>query len=175
MLYRSAHALYNVQKDWVKYFESTHVLAQDLYVQPKTAEILVIGLGRVGKGAYNSLHNIVGDRVWGMDADRDRIAVQEAEGMHVFFGDGEDADLWENLDISQIQLVLLALPSIDDNLNIMEQLRLANYSGKVAGIARYDDQGQALLDGGLDKVFNFFTEAGTGFAEESLQLLDKPN
>jgi len=174
ILYRSAHALYGLQKGWVRYFESSNVLPQDVYVQPETAEILVIGLGRVGKGAYSSLHSMVGDRVWGMDADRDRIAFQESEGLHVFCGDGEDADLWENLDISQVQLVLLALPSIEDNLNIMEQLRQANYSGKVAGIARYDDQRQALLDGGLDKVFNFFTEAGTGFAEESLQMLGKP-
>jgi len=174
ILYRSAHALYGLQKGWIRYFERSNVLPQDVYVQPDTAEILVIGLGRVGKGAYSSLHSMVGDRVWGMDADRDRIAFQESEGLHVFCGDGEDADLWENLDISQVQLVLLALPSIEDNLNIMEQLRQANYSGKVAGIARYDDQRQALLDGGLDKVFNFFTEAGTGFAEESLQLLRKP-
>ena len=30
---------------------------------------------------------------------------------------------------------------------------------------------EALIEAGSDKVFNFFTEAGTGFAEESLALI----
>jgi hypothetical protein len=86
-------------------------------------------------------------------------------------GDGEDVDLWENMDLTQIQLILMALPSIEDICNITEQLQHANYAGKIASIARYDDEIEPLIEAGSDKVFNFFTEAGTGFAEESLQLL----
>ena len=40
-------------------------------------------------------------------------------------------------------------------------------------IARYEDEREAMLAAGIDKVFNFFTEAGTAFAEDSLLLVEE--
>jgi len=171
IIYRSAHAIYGRHKTHIRRHETPDRLPEDVFVQPRNAEILVIGLGRVGRGAFQSLHGMLGNRVWGMDADAIRIEQKRAAGMNVFFGDGEDADLWESLDLSSVKLVLLALPSIDDSVNISRQLRTAKYQGKVAAIARYEDEREQLLDNGIDNVFNFFTEAGTGFAEESLNLI----
>ena len=171
MIYRNSHNQYNQLKHWLKRFESKHRLPEDTYTQPQNAEILVLGMGRVGKGAYAALNAISGDKVWGMDADPARIAKLHKQGLQVMVGDGEDIDLWDNIDLAKIQLILLALPSIKDICNITEQLQHARYRGKIASIARYEDEIQPLLAAGSDKVFNFFTEAGTGFAEESLQLL----
>jgi glutathione-regulated potassium-efflux system ancillary protein KefC len=171
LAYKTSHNQYTKFKDRLKTFESPHRLHEDVYVQPVGAEIIVIGLGRVGKGAYLSLNSMVGNIVWGMDADPSRISHLKTIGYQAMVGDGEDVDLWENMDLTQVQLILLALPSIDDICNITEQLQHANYSGKIASIARYEDEIQPLIEAGSDKVFNFFTEAGTGFAEESLQLL----
>ena len=69
-------------------------------------------------------------------------------------------------------LVLLAVASVRDSRNIAQQLRFAGYTGPIAAIARYDDEVPALQNAGIDKVFNFFTEAGAGFAEDSLALLE---
>lgn len=171
LAYKTSHNQYTKFKDRLKSFESPTRLREDIYVQPIGAKIVVIGLGRVGKGAYTSLNNMVGKEVWGMDADPVRIRSLRKAGYQAMVGDGEDVDLWENMDLSKVELILMALPSIEDICNITEQLQHANYSGKIASIARYEDQIQPLLDAGSDKVFNFFTEAGTGFAEESLQLL----
>jgi predicted Kef-type K+ transport protein len=171
LVYKTSHNQYTKFKERLKSFESPHRLPEDVYAQPVRAEIIVIGLGRVGKGAYLSLNNLVGNKVWGMDADPIRIKHLKNVGYQAMVGDGEDVDLWENMDLTQIQLILLALPSIEDICNITEQLQHANYAGKIASIARYEDEIQPLIDAGSDKVFNFFTEAGTGFAEESLQLL----
>jgi len=174
IVYRSAHSFYLRHKDKIKGYESNKPLASDIFVQPQGSEILVIGLGRVGKGAFAALHSIVGDKVWGMDADRSRIEKLQKKDMHVFYGDGEDADLWGNMDVKNIKLVLLALPSIEDSLNIAEQLHSANYQGEIAAIARYPDEHDQLVEGGIGTVFNFYTEAGFGFAEESLQLINHP-
>jgi glutathione-regulated potassium-efflux system ancillary protein KefC len=171
LVYKSSHNQYTKYKDKLKAFEKPNRLAEDIYVQPVGAEIIVIGLGRVGKGAYSSLNSLVGKKVWGMDADPTRIKQLNKIGYQAMVGDGEDVDLWENMDLTQIQLILMALPSIEDICNITEQLQHANYAGKIASIARYDDEIEPLIEAGSDKVFNFFTEAGTGFAEESLQLL----
>lgn len=173
VLYRHAHAFYSRFKGRLTRFERPERLPDDVLEQPKDAEILVVGLGRVGMGAYRALYHLVGNRVWGMDADPVRIDRMTEQGYKAFVGDGEDADLWEQLDLSSVKLVLLALPSIEDISHITTQLKHANYPGQIAAIARYEDERQALIGRGIDKVFNFFTEAGTGFAEESLQMIDR--
>ncbi|WP_439134518.1 cation:proton antiporter domain-containing protein [Pseudomaricurvus sp.] len=173
IIYRSSHTIYRRHKNFIRRFERPNRLAEDIFVQPASAEILVIGMGRVGTGAYEALYNVVEDRVWGMDSDRERIRRQKEQGMHVFFGDGEDADLWETLDTSSVKLILLALPAIEDSINISRQLQSALYCGQIAAIARYEDERIALLNSGIDQVFNFYTEAGTGFADESLRMINE--
>ena len=173
LIYRNAHHSFSQWKASIQRFESKLRLKEDVYLQPKNAEILVVGMGRVGRGAYHGLNQLVGERVWGMDANRDRVKMQRRQGLNVFTGDGEDPDIWDNFDLSKIHLILLATPSISDCHNITAQLRDAKYSGKIAAITRYQDEKEHLLHGGIDKVFNFFTEAGTGFAEESLLLIER--
>lgn len=172
-LYRSAHTIYIRQKDRIRTFERDERLPEDEPVRTENAEILVIGLGRVGRGAFNALHTMQGDRVWGMDADTKRIKQMQQENLSVFFGDAEDADLWEQIDTHSLKLVLMALPSIEDMRNITLQLQNVGYVGEIAAIARYEDERAELNEAGIYHVFNFYTEAGTGFAEESLQLIQE--
>lgn len=171
VVYHSAHSLYARFKDKLHRLERPNPLPDDIFVQPTGAEILVIGTGRIGLGAYRALNRELGDRVWGMDADNDRVARLKQEGFHIFVGDGESADLWDLLDVSSIELVLIATPATEDCRNITEQLQLAGYRGKIAAIARFEDDRETLLGYGIDKVFDFFVEAGIGFAEDSLTLI----
>lgn len=173
VVYHHAHSLYARFKGTLHRLERDKLLAEDILIQPTGAEILVIGTGRIGLGAYRALHRELGERVWGMDADHDRIVRQQQEGLHVFVGDGESADLWEKLDVSNIELVLIATPATEDCRNITEQLQLAGYRGKIAAIARFEDDRDTLLSYGIDKVFNFYFEAGVGFAEDSLSLIER--
>lgn len=168
ILYKSSHSQYNRYKNVIKRHEKNRRLKEDVYPTLHNAEFLVLGLGRVGRGAFNALAKLTEVNVWGMDADRVKIKELQSEGLNVICGDGEDIDLWDNLDITDVQLVLLALPSIQDAINISKQLKNAGYRGKIAAIARYEDEVDSLLENGVDKVFNFFTEAGLGFAEESM-------
>jgi len=173
VLYPRAHHFYMRHKDRLKRYESSNRLQTDIIEQFPQAEVLVIGMGRVGKGAYKALHSLIDHRVAGLDSDRFRAAELRDKGLNVCFGDGEDADFWESFDTSEIKLILLALPSIEDSRNITIQLANSNYQGQLAAIARYEDDRQKLLDAGIDKVFNFYREAGIGFAEDSLQLISK--
>ena len=172
-LYYRAHGLYARLKNLLHRIERDNPLVEDVLDQPESAEILIIGTGRIGAGAYRALHRELGDRVWGMDVNRELIARQLEQGMHVFVGDGENADLWDKLDVSRLKLVLIATPVTADCRNIAEQLRLADYQGKIAAIARYEDDREFLLENGVDRVFNFFVEAGVGFAKDSLRLIER--
>jgi voltage-gated potassium channel Kch len=171
-LYKSSHNQYNTHKGRLKLFQSPVSLPEDVYPKMGDTKVLVIGMGRVGKGAFKTLAKLMEEGVTGMDADLDKVNSLREQNYVAILGDGENIDLWENVDISKIELILLALPSIDDSSNITNQLRNASYSGKIAAIARYEDEVQPLLDVGVDKVFNFFAEAGLGFAEESFEMIN---
>ncbi len=170
--YHRAHLLYARFKDLLHRVERETPLKEDIFIQPTGAEVLVIGTGRMGLGAYRALYDELGDRVWGMDADHERILQQRKDGYHVFVGDGESADLWEALDVSHIKLILIAAPVTEDCRNIKEQLQIVGYQGKIAAIARFEDDRETLLSYGIDKVFDFFVEAGTGFAKDSLSMIN---
>lgn len=170
-VYPRAHDLYARYKHLLLRYQRSERLSADQIDQPCDAEILVIGLGRVGKGAYKALQNMVDNRVAGLDSDRLRAQQLQQMGMSVIIGDGEDADFWEAFETERIKLILLALPAIDDVRNISFQLRNAGYDGPIAAIARYEDDREKMLKSGVDKVFNFYREAGTGFAEDSLLLI----
>lgn len=170
VFYNFAHNFYTNNKDSIKKYEHPVKLDEDELIQPCNAPIVIIGMGRVGMGAYTALNNQQPNQAWGLDTDRKKISWLNSKGIQAYSGDAEDASFWEDIDLSQIQLALLAIPSVQDIQSITEQLRHANYQGKIAAIARFDDERLKLEGIGVDKVFNFYNEAGVGFAKESISL-----
>lgn len=170
ILYNFAHEFFAKNKAKLNRYQRERRLPEDVFEQPCQAPVVIIGMGRVGMGAYNALEQQIPGQVWGLDTDKSKVTWLNENKVQAFTGDAEDADFWDNIDLNQIDLALLALPSVQDIKNITIQLRIANYQGKIAAIARYDDERQILEELGVDKVFNFYNEAGVGFAEESIQL-----
>lgn len=172
IIYRYSEQLFISKKLIFTRFERKKRLAEDTFVQPCNAPIVVVGMGRVGMGAYSALSKQVGSQVWGLDAERSKIDWLKSQGAQVFHGDGEDRDFWENINLVEIQLILIAVPKVQDAINITQQLKRVNFTGQIAAIARFDDERIELEAIGIDKVFNFYTEAGVGFAEESMAMID---
>lgn len=170
VFYEYAHTVYAYMRGWVKFFERRQRRPQ-YHEQMKQAEILVIGMGRVGRSTYDVLHSKLGHKVWGVESDYEKVVRHQKEGRNVIVGDAEDADFWETRELKHIKLVLLAMPAVADIRDIATQLQLSNYEGHIAAIARYEDEREELISYGVDNVFNYYVEAGTGFAEESLHLI----
>ena len=173
IIYRYAHTLFGQYRGVLSKFERQAKLDEDSFCQPCQRPIVIIGMGRVGMGAYQAInsHSYSANHAWGLDADKDKITSLTNKGIEAYYGDADDIHFWESIDLSRVELVLLALPSVQDAISITTQLNAAGYSGKIAAVARYDDERLELEEFGIDKVFNFYTEAGFGFAEESLALL----
>ncbi len=167
----NAHGLYARWSGLIKRFEQPGSLPEDQFSQPVGATVLVIGMGRVGTGAYDTLQNNQHRKVCGVDTDRTRVATHCRAGRHVITADGEDPDFWTHIDLDAINLIMLAMPNYLDILEAVKQLKQVGYQGKTAGIAHYEDEKKKLLDVGIDEVFNFYTDAGVGFAEQSIHLL----
>lgn len=170
-LFRRAHLIYAHNKKWINRFEKpgTHQAFQ----KPKDADVLIVGMGRVGKGAYLALEKEIGQRVFGVESDIERANGLREEGLNVIVGDSDDLEFWQHVTRTQVRLVMLALPSQVEMRSTLEMLSLADYKGRVAAVARYDDERRELLNHGVNVAFNYYSEVGAGFAAESRHLLEE--
>ena len=150
---------------WMK-FQRKERLSDDLLLDTLGATIAVFGVGRVGTGAYDKMRELHGETVVGIDFDNERVKHHQLNGRNVLHGDPSDADFWEKIEQDySIELVMLALPNIQANLDALEQLRVISFSGRISAIARFPDEIGILKKSGATAVFNIYTEAGIGFAE----------
>jgi predicted Kef-type K+ transport protein len=170
--YRRAHSLYAKYKQFICRFERPQAKKLHGYQQPYGAEVLICGMGRVGTGAYKALQPHLHEKVWCVEVDPQRAQSLQRKGRNVVLGDADDIDFWEQLDVRDVQLVMLAIPSIREMKNIIFQLRQTQFKGRIAAVARYDDERKDLLKLGADVVFNYYAEVGSGFAAECAHLID---
>ncbi|MCU4677448.1 cation:proton antiporter [Catenovulum sp. 2E275] len=174
-VFKHAHTYYSRYKDKILKFESEDTINNTCPNMPTTAEILIVGMGRVGSGSYDALACEIGDKVWGIDADSDRIEKHKIHNRNVALADAEDIEFWQQVNLSQVKLIMIALPSLADMKNVIAQLKFSHYQGRIAAIAQYADDGEILLKSGAHTVFNYHKEIGAGFAKESLNLLAEQN
>lgn len=76
------------------------------------AEVLVVGMGRVGTGAYQHAR-ATGRKVVGIDSDLGKVERHISEGRRVVYADAEDPLLWHRLRLEHVQVIMLALPDTE--------------------------------------------------------------
>ena len=70
-------------------------------------------------------------------------------------------------------MIMLAMPKHISNLNTAKQMLDKGYTGLIAGTAHFDDQVEELREVGVQEAFNFYNEAGLGFAEHAWMALEQ--
>lgn len=171
ILYKFSHRIYAAKKDTLLRFQRQSSPKVSTLSAVNNKEVLIVGMGRVGKGAYHEANRDLPGKVCGVELDPKRAQSFREQGISIICGDGDDIEFWEQIPLQDIKLIMLALPSVTEMKNIIYQLQHTPYSGKIAAIAQYADQQTELISLGADVAFNYYAEVGTGFAEESIQLL----
>jgi len=171
----AAHSIYGRMATRLKPFETRMRLPEEEPIDPGDARIVIFGMGRVGAGAYDFMQARYGGKVIGFDFDSDVIREHQEAGRNVIRGDPMDADFWERARAKdhQVALVMLAMPSQTENIEVAGQLKSFNFPVQIAAIARFDDEVEALKEAGVDAAFNIYGEAGAGFAEHISRVMDK--
>ncbi|OZC81832.1 potassium transporter Kef [Rhodococcus sp. 06-412-2C] len=131
------------------------------------AEVVVIGMGRVGFAAYQRLTEYYRLSVVGVDYDGPRIRRLAEQGLRVLEGDATDLDFWNQLRHSEsVRIAVLAMPRHGANVTALACLRESGFSGTVAAVARYDDEVQWAKEHGVDIAFNVYAGAGLELADQ---------
>ncbi len=172
ILNAKGHALYARWADYLKKFEHPDRLPEDQFSKPEGAEVLVIGMGRVGAGAYDTLQEKLPLTVIGIETDQERVEEHISKGRKVIIADAEDPDFWGHINLKPISLIIFAIPNYLDIVEVVNQLKQAGYTGKTAGIIRYEDEREQLKDAGIDVIYNFYQKAGDGFAAQTMERLN---
>lgn len=167
------HNLYSAIEHHLRRFESSRRLADDVLPDLGDAEVLIAGMGRVGRGAYLAMRENVGDKVCGIDADADQVTRSQLAGHKVILGDAEDAEFWHAVNTGSLRLVMLAMPTINDMHQAVKLLNEVGYSGIIAAVTKHDDDRVTLEAAGVHATFNFYAEAGAGFAEHVRRELEQ--
>ncbi|MDX1303193.1 cation:proton antiporter family protein [Photobacterium sp.] len=166
------HKLYTEAAKWLKEYEPAKLNASDKLIDLGDANILILGMGRIGSGAYDELVLRYGKQVIGIDTREDSVEGHRTEGRNVIHGDATDPDFWARVMANhRVKLVLLAMPHSQANTFALEQIHLRDYKGKIAAIAKYDDDEELLYELGVDAAFNIYNEAGSGFARHVCKIL----
>ena len=154
--------------------ERRPVMAEDAVIDPGGSRILVLGMGRVGVGAYDELVLRRGDVVIGVDRDDRVVAANAAEGRRAVRGDALDRDFWEQLSAyHQFELVLLAMNDHGANVEAARRVREALTDVTIAATATFPDQVRELESVGVDVARNLYAEAGQGLADDACTVLDR--
>jgi predicted Kef-type K+ transport protein len=163
----ASYKIYSSLHDFLLRFQSPHRIEEEKSFDLAGAEVLIMGMGRVGTGAYDSIRQSLGDVILGIDLDDETVQAHRSQGRRVERASAIDLDHWQRIKVNsgQVRLVLLAMPKFEENLFATERLKEIGYSGKVAAIAKYPDEVTALQAAGVDRAYNLYAQAGTGFAD----------
>jgi predicted Kef-type K+ transport protein len=162
-----SHALYELFSTRLRRQERRRRIAAEREIDPGDADAMILGMGRIGTGAYDTLRLDKGLSPVGIDADPDAVARHLVAGRNVVQGSATDADFWHRLHLGDghIKLVLLAMPQVSENVFAAQHLLKEGFEGTIGAIARYTDDEQVLREAGAHQVFNLYAEAGSGFAQ----------
>jgi hypothetical protein len=161
---RAAHTIYQRFEHFLCRMERKQRHPDYKPIQLGTAPILIMGMGRVGTGAYDFLKHRKQQCV-GLDSDCGQVEKHLKAGRHVLYADAEDPGLWQNLHLDHVKTILLSMPDLEANIISVKQLRRRGYQGLIAATGVYPEHVTAIIDAGADVAYNYFDEVGVGFAE----------
>ena len=158
--------LYQKFQPYLTKLERHPLHPEDRQIRIGKPRFLILGMGRIGCGAYDELRLRFSGEILGIEHKQELVDFHRSEGRNVVQGDAGDSDFWEKLEKApQLELVLLAMPHHVGNLFAVKQLQRLNYEGKISAIVQYAEDAQALRESGVDSVYNLYEAAGAGFVD----------
>ena len=168
-----AHQLYGFLSPWLERLERDKRHPDDEPITLGSAEILIVGMGRVGAGAYDYLRQ-QDENIVGIDSDPGKIESNIRAGRRVAYADAEDPSFWQLLNIERLRAVMLAVPDLQAKLSAARALRARGFKGLLSATHLYPEEYTPIIESGCDVTYNYYTEAGVGFARHTYETLRTP-
>lgn len=156
-----AHAWYRRWQPKLRSFES--IKLRQSHPDTQGVKVIVLGMGNIGTGAYEDLATEYGYGVLGVDDNDHKLLKHMADHRRVIAADATDPDFWSRINLSELQLVMLALTNHQENMVVTRLLQELGYQGHMAAVVRFPEEAEELEHHGIS-AFYLFAQAGSGFA-----------
>jgi predicted Kef-type K+ transport protein len=167
-----SHKIYDRLERWLVVWQTRAIHPDDQPINATGAQIIVLGMGRIGTGAYDTLFEQYGTGILGVESNPEVAENHVAEGRRVATADAADPLLWRQIDLGKISLIITTAPDIKCNLEILSCIKENGYQGKIVAVARYPDQQDILEHAGADLSVDSPTEAGHNIAVRAMSTYD---
>ncbi|RLA39203.1 MAG: hypothetical protein DRR06_19520 [Gammaproteobacteria bacterium] len=167
----AAHNMYRRWHHGLRRFETQKVQAH----QPDTrgANVIILGMGIIGTGAYDAMAEQHGKFVLGVDDNDRKLEQHRLQRRRVVAADASDPDFWHRVKLSDVELVMLALTNHQENMLVSKLLGELGYKGRIAAVVRFAEEAEELEKKGIS-AFHLYAQAGAGFASHAAKNLNKP-
>lgn len=171
-----ADVIYVRFKSILEILETKERLNGDGDIRLGDNKVLVFGMGRVGRAAYDEMCELTGDDdILGIDLDEEQVELSRQAGRRVVMGDATNPEFWSRLGPGRLDLdlILMAMPHHTANIEAANWVRDHGYTGPIVSTALYPDQERDLKENGIDEVYNIYANAGAGAASRMKNVIEE--
>lgn len=166
------HQIFDRYKYWIlklntgkKYIDAEPTTLGD-------AEYVIIGMGSIGKPAYEYFQTLYPGMVIGVDYKHDAVEKNKKLGIQTIWGDATNPVFWRYANFSKVKLVMLAMSDFSSNDHALNQIqKLKRKKFKVAAVIHYADEAAAFRKKQVDFIYDYKASIGADFAEQTLSNL----
>ncbi len=169
-LNRHAHEIYERIERFLLRFELSKSHPDDEPINIGNSHIMVMGMGRIGTGAYDLLTQHQ-ERVIGLDSDPIKVEMHRQKGRRVLYADAEDPGFWAKLKLEGVHTVMLAMPELTAKVLAAKQLRKIGFTGTITTTVVFEEEMPQLQQAGADFIYNYYDGVGASFAQRSMELI----
>jgi len=162
------HSLYSRYAGFLNRFERSERLPEEKLPDLGDAEIIILGMGRVGWGAYQQLRATFGNNLIGVEVNYAKAQQLSANGVPCIHGDGMDRDFWQRVAMHKRKLILVSLNSFRENMAVVRLARQLKFANILAVTCRYPDELKQLEAEGCIP-FYLYQDVGNSFAEHVME------
>ena len=164
------HDLFSKNHVYLDKFERKERLEDEKIPTIGNAKIAVLGMGRVGLGAYRALQEKYQGKVVGVDEKQSNVEEYNEQGINCIYADANDYEFWSQSRLIECEKIFVCLSNHKENISIVNLARNMGYKNTLAVVSHFADEQKELEQLGCIS-FNLFAEAGHGFAEHVLTQL----
>jgi hypothetical protein len=165
------HAIFGSYSGRLHRFEREQRLDQETLPCLADAKIVILGMGRVGQGAYETLSSKCDGGIVGVDEKQSTVDQLIQQGINCIRGDASDYEFWRTTNLTSSDKIFVCLSNHRENMYIVNLAKQLGYKNVLAVVSRFPDEQLELQTLGCI-AFNLYAEAGHGFAEHVLDELD---
>jgi len=164
---KNAFDLYRYFYKPLKQYEKPRRLPEEAIGSLGNAQVFILGMGRVGRGAYELLRE-TGHNVKGIEESYANTQNLIEQGYECVHGDASDRDFWERTGLANRDMLLVSLSNHRENLAVIKLAKELGHKGRLCVAARFADQKEELESLGC-QAYYLYEDVGREFAQRMIE------